>query len=107
MLSESIVTHFHRVLYLHNAYCGFEYRFRLNKVGFLLIRTLPVINRDCFIYFCPNRQIIVGFLIKLSDSVLKSTESKNKNKGAVYTHRNAPSDAEILGPCRRRRVVLT
>jgi hypothetical protein len=29
----------------------------------------------------------------LSDSVLKSTESLNKSKGAVNTHRNASSDA--------------
>jgi hypothetical protein len=40
----------------------------------------------------PNRQIIVGFFIKLSDSVLKSTESLNKSKGAVMTHINASSD---------------
>jgi hypothetical protein len=93
VLNESIVTHFHRVLYLHNVYCGFEYRFRLNKVRFVLIRTLPVISKDYFTYFCPNRRIIVGFFIKLSDSVLKSTESLNKSKGAVNTHRNASSDA--------------
>jgi hypothetical protein len=51
-----------------------------------------VISKGFFIYFCPNRQIIVGFIIKLSDSVLKSTESLNKSKGAVNTHRNASSD---------------
>jgi hypothetical protein len=92
VLNESIVTHFHRVLYLHNVYCGFEYRFRLNKVRFVLIRTLPVISKVCFTYFCPNRRIIVGFFIKLSDYVLKSIESLNKSKGAVNTHRNASSD---------------
>jgi hypothetical protein len=57
---------------------------------------LPVISKDCFTYLCPNRRIIVGFFIKLSDSVLKSTESLNKNKGAVNTHRNASSDG--FGP---------
>jgi hypothetical protein len=55
--------------------------------------TLPVISKDCFTYLFPNRQIIVGFFIKLSDSVLKSTESLNKSKGAVMTHINASSDA--------------
>jgi hypothetical protein len=74
------------------AYCGFKYRFRLNKTRFLLIRNSPVISKGFFIYFCPNRQIIVGFVIKLSDSVLETTESLNKSKGAVNTHRNAPSD---------------
>ena len=92
MLNESIVTHLHRVLYLHNVYCGFEYRFRFNKVKFLQNRTLPVISKDCFTYLLPNRQIIVGFFIKLSDSVLKSTESLNKSKGEVITQINASSD---------------
>jgi hypothetical protein len=43
----------------------------------------------------PNRQIIVGFFIKLLDSVLKSTESLNKSKGAVITHINASSDEAL------------
>jgi hypothetical protein len=51
-----------------------------------------VISKDCFTYLFPNRPIIVGFFIKLSDSVLKSTESLNKSKGAVITHINASSD---------------
>jgi hypothetical protein len=51
-----------------------------------------VISKDCFTYLCPIRRIIVGFFIKLSDSVLKGTESLNRNKGAVNTHRNASSD---------------
>jgi hypothetical protein len=55
-----------------------------------------VISKGFYIYFCPNRQIIVGFVIKLSDSVpLKTTESLNKSKGAFNTHRNAYSDVEI------------
>jgi hypothetical protein len=99
VLNESIVTHFHGVLWLHNVYCGFEYRFQFNKVRFFRIRTLPVISKDCFTYLWPNRQIIVGFFIKLSDSVLKSTESLNKSKGAVNTHINASSDAR----CQRKR----
>jgi hypothetical protein len=53
-----------------------------------------VISKDCFTYLWPNRQIIVGFFIKLSDSVLKSTESLNKSKGAVITHINASSDVQ-------------
>jgi hypothetical protein len=94
VLKESIVTHFHIGLWLHNVYCGFEYRFRFNKVRFLQIRPLPVINKDCFtcLALWLNRRIIVGFFIKLSDSVLKSTESLNKSKGAVNTHINASSD---------------
>jgi hypothetical protein len=52
-----------------------------------------VISKDCFTHLCPNRRIIVGFFIELSDSVLKSTESLNKGKGAVNTHINASSDA--------------
>jgi hypothetical protein len=51
-----------------------------------------VISKGFFIYFCPNRQIIAGFVIKLSDSVLETTESLNKCKGAFNTHRNAYSD---------------
>jgi hypothetical protein len=52
-----------------------------------------VISKGFFIYFCPNRQIIVGFVIKLSDSILETIESLNKSKGAFNTHRNAYSDA--------------
>jgi hypothetical protein len=57
---------------------------------------LPVISKDYFTYFCPNRRIIVGLFIKLSDSVLKSTESLNKSKGAVNTQRNASSDDVLI-----------
>jgi hypothetical protein len=57
-------------------------------------------------YLCPNRQIIVGFFIKLSDSVLKSTESLNKSKGAVNTHRNTSSDVPPpRNPVQHRQVV--
>jgi hypothetical protein len=56
-----------------------------------------VISKDCFTYLCPNRRIILGFFIKLSDSVLKSTESLNKSKVAVNTHRNASSDVALSG----------
>jgi hypothetical protein len=55
-----------------------------------------VISKGFFIYFCHNRQIIVGFVIKLSDSVLETTESLNKSKGAFNTHRNAYSDARCM-----------
>jgi hypothetical protein len=55
-----------------------------------------VISKGFFIYFCPNRQIIVGFVIKLSDSVLEITESLNKSKGAVNTHRIASSDVPVV-----------
>jgi hypothetical protein len=54
-----------------------------------------VISKDCFTYLWPNRQIIVGFFIKLSDSVIKSTGSLNKSKGAVNTHINASSDGHF------------
>jgi hypothetical protein len=59
-----------------------------------------VISKGFFIYFCPNRQIIVGFVIKLYDSVLETTESLNKSKGAFNTHRNAYSD--VVASWRRR-----
>jgi hypothetical protein len=96
VLNELIVIIFHRGRYIHNAYCGFEYRFRLNKVRLLSIRDLPVIRKGCFIYFCPNRQIVVGFVIKSSDYVLETTESLNKSKGADNSLRHAYSDEALL-----------
>jgi hypothetical protein len=57
-----------------------------------------VISKGFFIYFCPNHQIIIGFVIKLSDSVLETTESLNKSKGAFNTHRNAYSDDQSCVP---------
>jgi hypothetical protein len=65
-----------------------------------------VISKGFFIYFCPNRQIIVGFVIKLSDSVLETKESLNKSKGAVNTHRNASSDVTVLAATPKEYIPL-